>query len=207
MGTVAGSQTFEFSGGALCLDFANTARYHGREREELKSYDDLLAWSREAGVLGESDLRRLKREAAASPRAAERALGRARALRAAIYHAFAAVAAGESVPPDALATLNESAVESWRSFRLVPAKDGFAWALVPAGDSALDHPRAAIARSATDLLTSADLGTVRECALDVCSWLFVDRSKNQKRRWCDMKTCGNRHKARRHYERTRKESS
>ena len=41
------------------------------------------------------------------------------------------------------------------------------------------------------------------CASDSCDWLFLDISRNQMRRWCDMKTCGNRDKARRHYERTK----
>ncbi len=36
-----------------------------------------------------------------------------------------------------------------------------------------------------------------------CSWLFVDRSRNSSRLWCDMSVCGNRHKAKRHYERRR----
>jgi predicted RNA-binding Zn ribbon-like protein len=30
-------------------------------------------------------------------------------------------------------------------------------------------------------------------------WLFIDASKNATRRWCDMASCGNRAKARRHY--------
>jgi len=30
-----------------------------------------------------------------------------------------------------------------------------------------------------------------------CRWLFLDTSKNHTRRWCDMKVCGNRIKARR----------
>jgi predicted RNA-binding Zn ribbon-like protein len=32
-----------------------------------------------------------------------------------------------------------------------------------------------------------------------CGWLFVDESRNGSRRWCSMKDCGNRAKARRHY--------
>jgi predicted RNA-binding Zn ribbon-like protein len=204
MATVAGTTPFELTGGALCLDFANTARHHGREREEVRSYGDLVAFGVQTGVLTEGDARRLRREASRDPRAAERALERARALRAAVYHAFAAIAAGHRVVPEHLATINDAVADSVRSFRLVSGKDGFAWALVSgAGAADLDLPRAAVARSAADLLTSGDLPAVRECALDVCAWLFLDRSKNQKRRWCDMKTCGNRSKARRHYERSR----
>jgi predicted RNA-binding Zn ribbon-like protein len=55
------------------------------------------------------------------------------------------------------------------------------------------------------LLTSEELVLVRECAAEDCGWLFLDKTKNHRRRWCDMKTCGNRDKARRYYERMRKE--
>ncbi|MEO7208325.1 MAG: CGNR zinc finger domain-containing protein [Steroidobacteraceae bacterium] len=39
---------------------------------------------------------------------------------------------------------------------------------------------------------------LRECASDMCGWLFLDLSKNGSRRWCDMKGCGNREKLRRY---------
>ena len=32
-----------------------------------------------------------------------------------------------------------------------------------------------------------------------CGWLFRDRSKGRRRRWCLMKVCGNREKVARHY--------
>jgi len=51
-----------------------------------------------------------------------------------------------------------------------------------------------IAGSAGELLTSDDLGRVRQCGGKTCRWMFVDRSKNRSRRWCDMKVCGNRPK-------------
>lgn len=63
---------------------------------------------------------------------------------------------------------------------------------------------APVVRAAAELLTSADAARVRECDLETCSWLFLDRSKNGTRRWCDMSVCGNRAKARRHYARERK---
>ncbi|TMI77299.1 MAG: hypothetical protein E6H05_00485 [Bacillati bacterium ANGP1] len=58
--------------------------------------------------------------------------------------------------------------------------------------------------AASELLTSADVRRVRQCQSDDgCGWLFIDRSKNGTRRWCSMSVCGNRAKARRHYERTK----
>ena len=54
-----------------------------------------------------------------------------------------------------------------------------------------------LAMSASDLLTSDAVDRVRECDNPECRWLFLDTSKNHTRRWCDMKLCGNRMKARR----------
>jgi predicted RNA-binding Zn ribbon-like protein len=62
-----------------------------------------------------------------------------------------------------------------------------------------------VARSAADLLTSQEQSRVRECAASDCGWLFLDLSRNRSRRWCDMETCGNRTKARRHYARSKQE--
>src|SRR5207249_84080 len=62
-----------------------------------------------------------------------------------------------------------------------------------------DHLRSYgdIVRSAVDLLTSGERDRVKECASATCEWVFLDRSKNHSRRWCDMSDCGNRAKARR----------
>lgn len=56
-----------------------------------------------------------------------------------------------------------------------------------------------IIRSAVHLLTSDDINLVRQCAGVDCDWLFLDTSRSSNRRWCEMKTCGNRHEAREFY--------
>ncbi len=44
---------------------------------------------------------------------------------------------------------------------------------------------------------------LRACANDECRLFLIDRSTANRARWCSMAVCGNRMKARRHYERTR----
>jgi len=61
-----------------------------------------------------------------------------------------------------------------------------------------------ILQDCQELLTSDDLNRLRICAAEECGWLFIDRSKNGTRRWCDMADCGNLDKQRRHYRRKRK---
>lgn len=59
----------------------------------------------------------------------------------------------------------------------------------------------ALAVSALSLLSGEEWRKTRICPN--CNWLFADRSRNGSRLWCDMSVCGNRHKAKRHYERRR----
>ena len=55
----------------------------------------------------------------------------------------------------------------------------------------------ATARSALRLISSPDTKRMKICAN--CQWLFLDKSKNRSRTWCDMTVCGNRVKARLYY--------
>ena len=54
-----------------------------------------------------------------------------------------------------------------------------------------------IALAAVRLFTEGDFPRIRECGGHACGWLFYDRSKNNRRRWCEMEVCGNRAKQRR----------
>lgn len=66
-----------------------------------------------------------------------------------------------------------------------------------------DDPAGAVRLAVWRLFEDEDLGRLRQCADDGCGWLFLDRSKNGSRRWCSSADCGNRARARRHYERAR----
>ncbi len=194
------SFTFDLSGGDLAFDFANTVGGHRAldPHEHLHDYPDLLAWSLQAGILSAEQAQALLEKALQRPAAALAAFDRALALREAIYRVGSAIA--QRAQPDAadLETLSAEVRWAYSKARLVPADDGFSWAW--AGDeSALDRVLWDVARAAADLFTRGDLRTFRECAQTDCSWLFLDSSRNQRRQWCDMRTCGNRAKARRHY--------
>ena len=83
--------------------------------------------------------------------------------------------------------------------QITRTKDGFTWDI--AGDKMrLDWILNPIIRSAFEILTSDELRKVKTCADSACGWLFLDFSRNQSSRWCDMKDCGNRAKATRFYQ-------
>ena len=190
---------FEFTGNHLCLDFTNTVNDRSTSpRELLNSYSDLLLWSQEAQLLTEDEVRRLREEAKRREKDAGVVLQRAIDLREALYRIFLAVAGGSSPAESELSTFNTEFSEAMCRACIVPAKDSFTLDWTDK-EKALDRMLWTIARSAADLLTSNGLEDVRVCAADDCGWLFLDTSKNHSRRWCDMKSCGNRAKVRKHY--------
>ena len=202
--TIPEGYLFELTGGVLCLDFANTVDNRpAQPRELLKSYDDLVAWAEQAGVLQPELAVKLRAEATRRPDAAAAALDGARALREAAHAVLTAAVRGEEAPADSLGMLEAAVAPSLARRRLVQTAGGFAWVWTY-DDAALDGLLAPVVESAATLLTSPELARVRECEADTCGWLFLDRSRNRSRRWCDMSVCGNRAKVRRHYQRTKR---
>lgn len=196
--------TFDLSAGQLSLDFVNTLddRASASPQEYLNSYNDLLAWSQQAQTVTDAEVRRLREQAEKHPAKASGVLQRAIVLREALFRIFSAAAQGVSPGDEDLNILNTALSEAMCHIRIVPQTGGFQWDWM-AGPENLDRVLWPVVRSAADLLTSEELSDTRVCASENCDWLFLDTSKNHSRRWCNMKTCGNRAKARRHYERTR----
>ena len=191
---------FDFSANWLCLDFANTV--HDRDsaitRDDLNSYADLIAWSQQAGQVTDDMAHLLLEQESQNPREATAALQRAKELREAIYRIFHAIGEEMTAAEADLHILNVALAEGMSHARIVHREDGFAWDW-ESDERLLDRPLWPIARSAAELLTASELDAVRVCAAEDCNWLFLDTSKNRTRRWCSMKGCGNRAKARRHY--------
>jgi predicted RNA-binding Zn ribbon-like protein len=186
----------------LCLDFGNTLgnRLTGYAVERLNSYGDLVAWEREKGILSEQEAEQLTQEAERRPVEAASTLARALVLREAMYRIFSAIAGERSPEAADMMTLNITLASALAVLHIVATEHGFAWGW-SRGREGLDRVLWPVILSTVNLLTSNALRAVRECAAPNCGWLFLDTTRNRSRRWCDMMVCGNRAKARRHYER------
>lgn len=193
---------FEFTGGNLCLYFVDTVdnRAGERPKELLTDYGRLLLWAEEAGAISKKTADHLQRLATETPGNARAVLRNAIQLREGIYDIFCAVAERRGIPSTALGTLNKAVHQAWQHAQITHTNRHFVWEwILP--DSHLDSMLWPVARAAADLLTSEDLAYVRQCASETCGGLFLDKTKNHRRRWCEMRTCGNRDKARRYYQR------
>ncbi len=195
--------SFSFGSGALCLDFCNTWESRSDPScDLLRDYRELVLWSAAGGLMTRERERDLLRRAARRRAEADSTFAEAMALRESIYRTFSRLAAGADAADDDIAVLNRTLAAVTPQLVLRPGDQccGWRWA---GPDDALDPMLWPVVRSAAELLTSETVNRVRECASPTCNWLFVDTSRNRRRRWCDMATCGNRAKASRYYRRHR----
>jgi len=197
MGLVVVNSAFQLVAGQPALDLVNTLDWRfrpGEPEELLKSYADLLRFAEQSGLLTVRQARRLQRTTGEG--AGNRVLTACRELREAAAEVFYAALDGRSLAAAPLRTL-ESAFKTARVHqRLVWDKSRLQWDW-PEAEPEPDLPWRLLSLSAARLMISDDMQWVRACGDPECRWLFLDTSKNHTRRWCDMKICGNRMKARR----------
>lgn len=208
----------KFVGGDTSLDFINTVEWtpSGLENDRLGSYDRLVTWARGAGVVSEAEAHALREAAASDPGRAKTAYEAARLTRWALHEVFYAAATRQAhLLAQSLPDFNRLLSRALHQREVSVAPQGrrragavlkWEWREI---SGHLEGALWPVVQAAASLLTSPDAGRLRMCAGPSCGWLYVDRSRNGLRRWCEMKTCGTLSKsrkraARRHLARGRK---
>ncbi len=188
---------FELIAGHPALDLVNTLDWRfrdGNPEELLDTYTNLLRFCQQSNLLTSSQSRRILRMI--SEPVAVRVLSAVKDLREAAAEIFYAALEGRD-PAAASIKVVESRFKSGREHqRLLWVDSRLVWdwsqpAYLP------ELPLWLLSLSTADLMASDAMHKMRECGNLECRWLFLDTSKNHTRRWCDMKVCGNRMKARR----------
>jgi predicted RNA-binding Zn ribbon-like protein len=190
----------KYVGGDPSIDLVNTVDWlaDGLDHDRIPDYDRLTRWAEGAGVITASIGDRLRRAAVSHPRQAAAALTVAGSLRWLLQRLFTAVANGGSVT-SALGEFNDLLADTLGRMRVAHvSRRGLtlAWAGMGEDLQSLLWP---VIWSAAQLLTSEEASRIHVCAAPDCGWMYVDRSRNGLRRWCQMETCGTRAKTRRRY--------
>jgi predicted RNA-binding Zn ribbon-like protein len=191
----------------LFVAFANTLSYeHGAVVDDVAEPALLLTWLRANGLLSErghlAELQRLARD----PTEAARRLERFRHLRDLLHAIAERTSDGHRPTQRQIRDLNHVLRHGLHYHRLEPLGDGARYSVSQVGDR-LDQARAAIASSLAYFLAGEDVGRLRVCDnRDSCAEVFIDRSPTGRRRWCDMRVCGNQAKVARHRARARARS-
>jgi predicted RNA-binding Zn ribbon-like protein len=202
------SGPWRFLAGAVCLDFVNTVG--GRElrsnstgawriiAESLVDYVSLIRWARSAGLVDAGDARRLHRACAADPDMAKTVVKRAIRLREALFRlAISAIERRSPLAPDT-ALFNRELLAARRHLRVVADGGRFVERWCPQRPEDLNKTLWPVVLSAAKLLVSEQMRRLKRCPGRRCAWLFLDATKNARRRWCSMTMCGNREKIRRY---------
>lgn len=182
-------------GGNLGLDFVNTRVGPPSgpiEDDLLGSYEDLVAWARHVGSVGEANADQLLRHARRDRRGARAATERAASLRDHIDRVFRAIAHARQPSMASLNALRDQEAHALGRAELVAATAGYHWNWEH--DRSLERPLGPVIQDAIELLTNGPLERIKACG--GCSFLFVDESKNRSRRWCSMEDCGQAEKVR-----------
>lgn len=187
--------TFSHISGDTMLDLINTVEWRlgGPTREEdLTTYDLVLTWCRESGLLTDDEHAALEALAAEHPQTGERERQVVVQVREAAY---AALFEHDDQAAQRLAALHR---ESLRRAHLV--SDGARWVWQDR-ELGLRSPRDRIVLGLTVLLAREDLDRLHQCGDDTCGWVFLDTSPRRNRRWCVAADCGDRNRARAYYAR------
>ncbi len=187
----------------LGLDFSNTVDWRNGEKRDdsLKTFSSLVEWSVKKGIIPKDDaqliLRRAKEE-----HIEDSTLRRAIQLREVIYRIFSAVAHDHHPEDEDVSALNKFLSDYPASPSIVRTGHGYGWATMP-GKGPEGRMLGPVVKSAADLLTSDQLGRVRECANEEegCGWVFLDETRSGTKKWCSSTGCGNRAKVRAWYDR------
>jgi predicted RNA-binding Zn ribbon-like protein len=162
-----------FVGGDVALDFANTVYRRKPEcgPDLLDSTESLTEWLRYVHLLPDAQV------------AVE--LDEARGIRTRFWAIFQAQADGHELPADALSGLLDRGIGD-----VTVGPDGSMTAQTARGALTV------VALHGLRLALSPPDRPVRTC--DRCGWFFVDTSRGRRRRWCNMRICGNQAKAARY---------
>ncbi|WP_350353293.1 ABATE domain-containing protein [Microbacterium sp. A8/3-1] len=169
---------FTFVSGTAAADLTATLayRHHDQPHELLSAPDDLARWASDAGLV----------ETGLVPTPAD--LERAKELREAIYRLLSIRARGDDrLPRQAVDLVNQIAASppltvSWQDDKLW--RTGNASQLL-----------SSLARDALHVLETWPSDRIKVCVGDDCSRVFIDISRNASRRWCGMRECGDKSKA------------
>ena len=174
-------------GGRLCIDFVNSIhdRFAITAEDYLATPERYAEWSQRTGALAPDEDMQIPR----SDKARARLMSDIRSLRDAMHDLLAAQIDGVALPVDALWTANNWLLKARKDQEL--ARDGQLLLHPERGDPFLPLKR--ITLDLVDTLAETRVGQIKlkRCAnQSSCGWLFADTSKNGRRRWCSMQTCG-----------------
>jgi len=198
--------TLSLDGGALCFHFINTVNaWRGINLHEyLGSYQEVIEWCKKVDILDEAQRSALLQEAAKDETAAGLALQKLKKTRETLYQFFSGIAEndGGTLTAGVLEKFNKALGAGLSKLQFEPSGTGIR-AMLKQEYTDLLSPLWTVMKSAYDVLTTEEHTRIKEC--ETCGWIFLDQTKNNKKRWCSPSSCGTADKSKRYYQRKKEQ--
>ena len=180
-------------GGRTAIDFVNTGAKSDGGDDKLATFENLLSFLKSSQLLHEDEASTYHMYLFQNPQRCEAVMESLRALRKELAQALSQIASGWPMDPMLISSVNDRLALFQTRLQLVPSEAGLELAsvLVEDGPEQLIYP---ILKDIAEFLASDETDKVRLCAAEDCELYFINNSRNGRRRWCSMSTCGNRAK-------------
>ncbi len=178
-------------------DLINSEELDGRDglpEEHLPTVDDAIAFFTTRGLTHDASIRA---QAESGPGGGDAWLKRLYATRDALREVWDAQVEARTPSAAALDTVNALLREAPR-VELVPGVGGVGVGHRHTEDDPTGEALARVIEPLVEAIATGETARLRICANDACRWVFEDRSRAGRRRWCDMTSCGNRAKVQRY---------
>ncbi|MEX1035804.1 MAG: CGNR zinc finger domain-containing protein [Sneathiella sp.] len=190
---VVNTEGFYTLGGRLAIDFVNSYKRIGREKEGISNFDDLLTFMKSHHLLHEEEASDLHMFLFQNPARCQDVVDSLVELRSTFRAVLTELSQGWPANPEFYADIN-ARLANFKSYLKVEPADGGMELKTIIDENGPEKLMFPIVRDIADFLASDHMEKTRSCANDDCDLYFVNQSRNGRRRWCSMSTCGNRAK-------------
>jgi predicted RNA-binding Zn ribbon-like protein len=176
-------------GGLLCLNFVNSVNNRKTDDREdyFKTLHDFIDWTERLKIVNDKTAGKLQAKADRDTESSASFFRHAIDFRELLYTIFRRISVKEKVPFIDLDRFNKAIREYFPFLQVEENADGFKEGWNIETDS-FERLLAPIVKDSYETILSRNHNRIKECPN--CGWLFYDTTKNGKRRWCSMRSCG-----------------
>lgn len=197
----------QLDGGCPVFDFTNTIsnRNDPDYFDYLTKYEDFIQWIDKVGLLSKGKLNAIIAFSKHHPRKSTDVFKQVMEARETTFKLFSSLAKNHKAERETLESFNHFLSEALSNMQVELGRTEIATSFNISEKTILKEPLYLLIKNAFDILSTQHFERIKECP--ACGWLFLDTTKNGKRRWCNMQVCGSNDKARRYYHRKKESSS
>ena len=181
------------------LQFLNTHRYRGSARAEnyLNTYDDFITWCYEIRLIDQDVYNVLELESYCYVSEAVSIVNQVIVIREMLYELIYCIVNDEQVHPIVIDEFNAINDEANKHLCFAITAYGLreVWRNV---HEEMAYPLWRIIKCAGQFLISEDVKFIKKCR---CGSLYLDKTKNSNRRYCNPFTCGSACRSKQYYKR------